>query len=102
MDGVIWALLVPLTALGTVAGLRRQPLGVDPNSINCSNCRTPMSPRRVMFSVWPGRSGDTAPSVAIQPSLHIPVQPFVRFAEITHLVKRHPPSPSPGTGESEA
>ena len=105
MDGVIWfflALLVALKISGVVVGLRRRRSGVDPMSRQCSNCRTPMSPRRVMFSVWPGRSGDTAPSVAIQPSLHIPVQPFVRFAEITHLVKRHPRSPSPGTGESEA
>jgi hypothetical protein len=52
MDGVIWvflALLVPLIALGTVAGLRRRTLRVDPISGHCSNCRTPMSMRRVSW-----------------------------------------------------
>jgi Zn finger protein HypA/HybF involved in hydrogenase expression len=50
MDGVIWVFLafsVALIALGMVADLRRRLLGVDPMSGHCSNCRTPMSPRRV-------------------------------------------------------
>jgi hypothetical protein len=50
MHGVIWvflALLVPMIALRMVSGLRRWPSGVDPMSRHCSNCRTPMSPRRV-------------------------------------------------------
>jgi hypothetical protein len=53
MDGVIWvfiALLVPLIALGMLAGLRRRPLGVDPPSGHCSNRRAPMSPRRVSLN----------------------------------------------------
>ena len=54
MDGVIWfflALLVALTISGVVVGLRRRRSGVDPMSRQCSNCRTPMSPRRVIFFV---------------------------------------------------
>lgn len=50
MDGLVWfflALLVALMTIGVVAGLRRRPLGVDPVSRHCSNCRTPMSLRRV-------------------------------------------------------
>ena len=33
---------------GVVAGLRRGPLGVDPMSRHCSNCRTPMA---LLFAV---------------------------------------------------
>jgi hypothetical protein len=54
MDGVIWfflALLVALTISGVVVGLRRRRSGVDPMSRQCSNCRTPMSPRQLYLHV---------------------------------------------------
>jgi hypothetical protein len=61
MEGISWfflALVVALIALGMVAGLRRRPLGINP-ARHCSNCRTPMSMRRVswlrplpFFAAW--------------------------------------------------
>jgi ribosomal protein L37AE/L43A len=58
MEGIIWlflALLVALVALAVVlAGLRRRTPKIKPD--HCPSCRTPMSLRRVVFSVWRGRS----------------------------------------------
>jgi hypothetical protein len=51
MEGVIWlflALVLALICLGVVlAGLRRRRPTVSPNPGHCSNCKTPMSLRRV-------------------------------------------------------
>jgi hypothetical protein len=59
MEGIIWlflALLVALVALGAaLAGLRRRALRIKLD--HSPSCRTPMSLRRVVFFVWPSRSG---------------------------------------------
>ena len=51
MEGVIWlflALLLALICLGVVvAGLRRRAPSVSLTPGHCSNCKTPMSLRRV-------------------------------------------------------
>jgi hypothetical protein len=51
MEGVIWlflALILALICLGVVlAGIRRRPPTASPSPGSCSNCKTPMSLRRV-------------------------------------------------------
>jgi hypothetical protein len=63
MDGSIWfflALIVASVALGAVlADVRRRLLTIKQNPGRCSSCETPMSLRRVVFSVWPGCSVTT-------------------------------------------
>jgi len=77
MEGIVWlflALVIALVALSVaLAGVRRRQLSVEDNPGPCSNCATPMSLRRVVFSIWPGCSGvvpspGTGESEAVTPT----------------------------------
>jgi hypothetical protein len=97
MDGVIWfflALLVALTITGVVVGLRRRRSGVDPMSRQCSNCRTPMSPRRMIFFVGrAARAAYATLSVLRCGPARTPVRAFATVL-LTHALARR--------GESKA